>query len=276
MKFINSFLLSGVLSLTSSSAFVVTSKGVSSPSIFAPAMQPLVVPVLPTSRGTIRSTALQMALPTGDALAANRKDEVYKLIDELALEGEDAGEAKKLIESVLSSSEQTSVTVGEMAIATLSEDEEEGTKILSTCDDALFDLTLDIVGLLMTLVGLPSKIGKRAAKVIAKKARKKLTKEVKRIAKQYFRDAGDLMSIATGVWEFMQALLKILSIDAIIGAIIGSMSWWEVPLYAALVTAQVALLFVGNVATIVAKLALATPDIVDVVKSTVKVIDECD
>ncbi len=274
MKFISSFLLSGVLSLTSSSAFVVTNKGVSSPSIFAPAMQPLVVPVLPASRGTIGSTALQMAFPTGDALAANRKDEVFKLIDELAVEGEDPDEAKKLIESVLSSSEQKTVTVGDMAIATLSE--EEDMRNLSRCDEAVVALTIDIIGLIMTIIGLPSNIGKRAAKKIAQKAGKKLAKEVTRIASQYFRDSADLLSVATGVWEFLQALLTIISIDNLIGTIIGEMSWWEVILYGALVAAQVALLFAGSVATIVVKLALATPDIVDVATSTFKVVEECD
>lgn len=238
-------------------------------------MQPLVVPVLPASRDMIGSTALQMALlPTDEGFVNNSKSDIFKLIDELAWEGADAAEAKKLLESTLSSPEVSTTTVGEMAIA--ADQSEDASVSLNSCEAALVDLTIDIIGLILTIAGLPSTIGKKAGKAIVKKAQKRLTKEARRIATQYFRNAEDLFSVATGIWEFMGVLLTVMSLDNLIGTIVGSMTWWEVILYSIWIAAQLALLFVTNIPGIVVKLALATPDIIDLVKSTVTVINECD
>jgi hypothetical protein len=225
----------------------------------------------------IGGTALQMApLPTeADAFVHNPQSEIFKLIDELAWEGADTADAKKLVESALSSPELSTATVGEMAIAAY-QSEEVTTMSFTSCEDAVFELTIDIIGLIMTLAGVPSKIGKRAAKKIAKKARKRLTKEVIRIAKKYFRDASNLPNIAAGIFEFMSALTSILSVGEIISSVTGEMSYWEIITTGTFIIANITLLFATNVGGVITKLALVTPDIVDVVGSTVSVVNNCD
>lgn len=216
-------------------------------------------------------------LPTeADAFVHNPQSEIFKLIDELAWEGADTADAKKLVESALSSPELSTATVGEMAIAAYQSEEEVTTMSFTSCEDAVFDLSIDMIGLVMTLAGVPSKIGKRAAKKIAKKARKRLTKEVIRIAKKYFRDASNLPNIAAGIFEFMSALTSILSVGEIISSVTGEMSYWEIITTGTFIIANITLLFATNVAGVITKLALVTPDIVDVVASTVSVVNNCD
>merc|ERR1712165_453879 len=102
---------------------------------------------------------------------------------------------------------------------------------MDECGYAAFDLTIEVTGLFMALIGLPSGIGKKAARAIARKAGRNLQREVVRIAKEHFQDASDLLSIANGILEFFELLLKYLSPDKIISTIIGEMAWYEVPVY---------------------------------------------
>jgi len=270
-------------------------------------MQPLVVPALPARRDMIGSTALQMASseeearnleaarteeiyklagialqmasPAARNLEAARTEEMYKLIDELAWEGADVAEAKKLLDSCISSTDQLSIgetaiaaqlSIGETAIAATAR------RAITPCTRALTSLTIDTIGLVMSLVGLPSKIGKKAAKAIATEAGEALMDEVKTISVQYFSDAGNLPNVANGVWAFLKALRKSISIPNIISTIFGTMSWGETFVWTAVIGAQVVLLFATNVAGIVVKLAMVTPDIVSVVASTVTVVNDCD
>jgi hypothetical protein len=285
MKFISSAFLTVPLCLvSSSSAFVVTTnkEGVSLSSLFgpAPAMHPLVGGVLPpvpaaaSRKQMIRSTT---ALPMGASVLpeGNPQDEIYRLVDELAWEGVDLDKAKKLLETEILKPPHT---LGEdMAIAAIElQDEEISMKVFDPCAEALFDVTVDLIGLVLAIVGVPGKIGKKVAKTLAKKAGKKLNKEVRRIIKDYFQNASDLIKVSQGVWEFLQALLSIFNPGSLITAIFAEMTWWEVGLYSATITAQVALLFAASAPGIVVKLALVTPSIIDVVASAVKVSQKCD
>lgn len=247
-------------------------------------MHPLVgVPVPARSRKQmIRSTT---ALPMGVPLLPegtltfnedeNPQDEIYRLIDELAWEGVDPDEAKKLLKTEILKTPDTSL--GEdMAIAAIELQEMEvSMKLFDPCAEALFDVTVDLIGLVMAIVGVPGHIGKKVAKTLAKKARKRLNREVKRIIRDYFQNASDLIKVSQGIWEFLQALLSIFDLGSIINAIFAEMIWWEVLLYSTWITAQVALLFVASAPGIVVKLALVTPSIIDVVASAVRVGENC-
>lgn len=243
-------------------------------------MHPLVGGVLPpvpaaaSRKQMIRSTT---ALPMGASVLpeGNPQDEIYRLVDELAWEGVDLDKAKKLLETEILKPPHT---LGEdMAIAAIElQDEEISMKVFDPCAEALFDVTVDLIGLVLAIVGVPGKIGKKVAKTLAKKAGKKLNKEVRRIIKDYFQNASDLIKVSQGVWEFLQALLSIFNPGSLITAIFAEMTWWEVGLYSATITAQVALLFAASAPGIVVKLALVTPSIIDVVASAVKVSQKCD
>lgn len=183
----------------------------------------------------------------------------------------DLDKAKDILRGIYA--EGTDLTIASVASETALS--ERGTGAMSACDDALFSLTIDVAALFMALLGLPGRIGKRAAKAIAKKAGRELTREVGRIAREYFQDASDLLSVANGLVKFFEVLLRVLSPGKIISTIIGSMKFWEVPIYSAIVISQVVLLFAASAPTIVVKLAVLTPAVVGVVSSTVNSINAC-
>lgn len=113
-------------------------------------MHPLVgVPVPASRKQMIRSTtALPMGVPLlpEGALTFNEdenpQDEIDRLIDELAWEGVDPDEAKKLLKTEILKTPDTSL--GEdMAIAAIELQEMEvSMKLFDPCAEALFDVTV--------------------------------------------------------------------------------------------------------------------------------------
>lgn len=201
------------------------------------------------------------------------KNQIEALVDENAWDdGVDKEKAKKLLAEAYE--ELTVIAVTDTSVTDVRGEENVGIA-WSSCDDAAFWLTVDVAALFVSLLGLPGGITKKAAKKIAQKAGKKLSKEVTKIAKKYFQDASDLLSVANGLIEFFGLLLEILSPANLAEIIIGEMKWWEVPIYGALVLANIVLLFAASAPAIVIKLALVAPAIADVVGSTIEVINAC-
>ena len=189
----------------------------------------------------------------------------------------DLDKAKTILRNLYTADNTDLTTIaGTVSESALAETSNEVEMQLSSCETAMLWLAFEVTSLFAALLGLPSSISKRVGKAIVKRAQKQLTKAVAEIARKYFQDASDLLSVATGIVEFIGVLGSILSPDKIIATIIGEMTWWEVPLYSALIAANIALLFVASAPAIVVKLALLTPAVVDVVKATIETINACD
>lgn len=214
-----------------------------------------------------------MSLTATSTPGAEKEEEFRKLVLEQAKDVEEVDMEKfqAMLDDLISSNEIDFLPMAEEEPITT-----QASMRMNNCEWATFELVVDIFGLIMAIIGLPSHISKRAAKKLAKKAGKKLNSRFRKIAKEHFRNTTDLMSIATGVWEFLKAIGELLSPSAIINTIFGSMSFWEKVSWGVLVSSQILLLFATNIGYIVAKMAMVAPSIAEVVASTANIIDKCD
>merc|ERR1712127_1107963 len=105
----------------------------------------------------------------------NPQDEINRLIDELAWEGVDPDEAKKLLETEILNTPHTSLGEDMAIAATELQEMEASTQFFDPCTDALFDVTVDLIGLVIS--------AKRSQKHSLSGPKKRLNKEVKRIIK---------------------------------------------------------------------------------------------
>jgi len=212
------------------------------------------------------------------ASADDEKVKILKMVEEGAWEGVDLELATKIVDEIFESHECVADSVADTAVmmSFMSISQGNTEDFLTPCGEASLSLTIDVIGLFMSLLGLPGSIGKRVAVKIVGKAKKRLVKEVVRIAREYFQNAGNLLLVATGLVELFGVLLSIFSPTQIIDIIFGEMTYYEIAIYSVLITTNIALLFAASAPAIVVKLALVTPDVIDVVRSTVDVVEKCD
>ena len=162
---------------------------------FASSITPFLVPSITTSSARcvlkLPTTFLTPPLIPTLQLSPTASDDVddlevyiYGLIEEGAWdEGVDAEKAKKMIDDTFN---QVSVLDSMSGINTekVSIDDFDS---LDSCESALFDLAVEVIGLVMAHLGLSGRIGKKAASAIFNKAGENLLKKTKRIAKERFQ-----------------------------------------------------------------------------------------
>jgi hypothetical protein len=140
----------------------------------------------------------------------------------------------------------------------------------SSCESAILDFSIEAVALAMTAVGMPSGAGKRVAKILVKKAKKALMKEMKGIVKEYFGSPNPA-NIAAGLIAIMNVIIGQIGVNDILGAIRDSVSWWD----AIKIVATFTLYFISGGGGLIAKLALMTPAIIDVVEAGIELEKAC-
>jgi hypothetical protein len=136
----------------------------------------------------------------------------------------------------------------------------------SSCEWAILEFSIEAVALGLTAAGMPSGAGKRVAKILVDKAKKALMKEMKGIVKEYFGSPNPV-NIAAGLIKIFNIIGK----DDIIDAIWASVSYWDAIKIVGLFT----LYFFSGGAGLIAKLAIMTPAIIDVVQAGVEVDRAC-
>lgn len=190
------------------------------------------------------------------SLEAN-KDMSYEGIGSMVIPADDKFDSAVFAESSLMS----------LSVASSSD---FGTSSLTPCDWALFDFAIEAVSLAMTAAGMPGGASKKVAKILVKKARKRLMKEMKSIIKDYF-GSPDPFNIAAGLGKIMGIIIGEISFSDVANAVYDSVSWWD----AIKIVATLTLYFVSGGAGLAAKLGLMLPALFDIVEAGVEVGKTC-
>jgi hypothetical protein len=196
----------------------------------------------------------QLKFVVADTLSANdvtdtTADEVVKIIKE----------PLRQYEAPVSSVSAPRVAASRMSIATV-----------GPCEWACFDFAVEAVSLGLQAAGLPGGSGKRIAKALVKRAEKKLKKEMKKIVKENFGSPNPV-NIAQGLIKIFGIIIGDVGVGDFISMVTSSLSWWDSIQVAALLTAY----FVSGGGGLAVKLALLTPQILDVVEAGIEVGNEC-
>jgi len=140
----------------------------------------------------------------------------------------------------------------------------------SSCEWALIEFSIAAVGLAMTAAGMPSGAGKRVAKILVDRVEDILKKEMRGIIAEYFGSLNPV-NIAAGLIAILNIIIGKIGIDDVLGAIWDNVDWFD----AITIVFTFTLYFVSGGAGLIAKLALMTPDIIDVVESGIEVKSAC-
>jgi hypothetical protein len=140
----------------------------------------------------------------------------------------------------------------------------------SSCEWAILDFSIEAVGLGLAAAGMPSGAGKRVAKILVKKAKDALMKEMKGIVKDYFGSPNPA-NIAAGLIKIFSIIIGETSLDDVLRAIKANVSWLD----AFAICFTFAMYFASGGGGLIAKLGLMTPAIIDVVQAGVEVEKAC-
>ncbi len=144
----------------------------------------------------------------------------------------------------------------------------------SSCEWAVIDFSIAAVGLAMSAAGMPGGAGKKVGKKLINKVRNKLKdkfmKEMRSIIAEHFGSPNPL-DIAAGLIAIFNLIIGEIGIDDVLGAIWDNVNFFD----AIIIVATFTLYFVSGGTGLIAKLALMTPDIIDVVDAGFEVGNAC-
>lgn len=138
------------------------------------------------------------------------------------------------------------------------------------CDSAILDFAIEAVSLAMSAAGMPGGTGKKVARILVKRAKKKLLKEMKGIVRDYFSSPNPV-NIAAGLIKIMSIIVGDIGFNEVTSIIYDAVSWWD----AIQIVALLSLYFLSGGGGLAAKLGLMLPSIIDVVETGYDVIQKC-
>lgn len=136
----------------------------------------------------------------------------------------------------------------------------------SSCEWAIVELATEAVSLAMAASGMPSGTGKRVAKILVKRAKKKLLKEMKSIARDCFGSPNPV-KIAEGLFRIMGIIVGDIGFSEVSSIVYDAIGIWD----AFQIVALLSLYFVSGGSALAAKLASMTPAMIDVVEAAMEV-----
>jgi len=143
-------------------------------------------------------------------------------------------------------------------------------EIQGSCELAKFNFAIEAVSLAMQAVGMPSSAGKKVAKILAKRAQKRLLKEMKKIAKDHFGSPNPV-NIAAGLFKILQIIIGDIGFSELLSVVQKNVGIFDFIQIAALLAAY----FATGGGALALKLALITPQLIDVVEAAIAVSNDC-
>jgi hypothetical protein len=139
-----------------------------------------------------------------------------------------------------------------------------------SCEWASLEFAIEAVSLGLQASGLPGGTGRRVAKILVGKAKEKLKKEMKNIVKDYFGSPNPV-NIAQGLVKIFNIIIGDIGASEFLSIVLNSVSYWDGIQLSILLTAY----FISGGGGLAVKLALLTPQIIDVVEAGIEVSEEC-
>lgn len=221
-------------------------------------------------------TTTSLSMSSSSAVTPELSDEVLTaLLKDLAIENDitdvDLDAALELVKDSLEAKEDA-FTVNASAVRTESY---EAAYVMSTssvnaCEWSIVEFSVEAVSLAMAAAGMPSGTSKRVAKILVKKAKKKLMKEMKGIVKDYFGSPNPF-NIAKGLFKIMDIIIGDIGFKELSSIIYNSVSWWD----AVKIVGLLSLYFVSGGSGLAAKLGIMTPAIIDCIEAGYEVSQVC-
>jgi len=138
------------------------------------------------------------------------------------------------------------------------------------CTFASIEFGVEVVSLGLQAAGLPGGAGKKVAKILVERVKKKLKKEIKKIVKEYFNSLNPIKN-AQGLIAVFNIIIGDLGFSEFSKIVLGAVNWWVAIQVAVLLAAY----FLSGGGGLAVKLATLVPQTLDVIEAGIDVVNAC-